>query len=80
MKNYRLFCTVRGPSKETEDKYLAEIPVLPGCRAWGDTEAEALDYVRSVAIAFLESYEENGDDLPPTLRDLGIDRRDFFNR
>ncbi len=65
MKSYRFPCTVRRPSKETEDKYLAEIPALPGCRAWGDTRAEALDYIRSVAVAFLESYEENGDDLPP---------------
>ena len=80
MKDYRFECIVRGPSEETEDKYVAEIPALPGCRAWGDTEAEALDYVRSVAIAFLESYEDNGDDLPPTLRDLGIDRRDFLGQ
>ncbi len=65
MKNYRFVCKILGPSEETEDKYLAEIPAMPGCRAWGDTKAEALDYVRSVAIAFLESYEENGDDLPP---------------
>ena len=64
MKNYRFVCTVRDPSEETEDKYLAEIPALPGCRAWGDTKAEALDYIRSVAVAFLESYEENGDALP----------------
>ena len=73
-------CTIRGPSEETEDKYLAEIPALPGCRAWGDTEAEALDYARSVAVAFLESYEENGDNLPSTLRDLRIDRRNFFGQ
>lgn len=65
MKNYRFVCTIRGPSEETEDKYLAEIPAMPGCRAWGDTKAEALDFVRIVAVAFLESYEENGDELPP---------------
>ena len=41
MKNYRFVCTIRGPSEETEEKYLAEIPALPGCRAWGDTRAEA---------------------------------------
>ena len=64
VKNYRFVYTIRGPSEETEDKYLAEIPALPGCRAWGDTEAEALDYVRSVAVAFLESYEGSDDELP----------------
>ena len=64
MKNYRFVCTLHGPSEETEDKYLAEIPAMPGCRAWGGTKAEALELIHSVAVAFLESYEENGDELP----------------
>ena len=67
MKNYRFVCTIRGPSEETEDKHLAEIPAMPGCRAWGDTKAEALDLIRSVAVAFLESCEENGDEIPPSV-------------
>ena len=55
---------MRSPSVETEDKYLAEIPALPGCRAWGDTRVEALDHIHSVAVAFLESYKEHCDGLP----------------
>lgn len=46
MKQYRLPVTMYQPSEETEYKYLAEVPLLPGCRAWGNTPAEALgDYI-----------------------------------
>ena len=65
MKNYRFVCKVRDPSEETEYKYLAQIPAMPGCHAWGDTKAEALELIHSVAVALLESYEENCDELPP---------------
>jgi hypothetical protein len=37
MKLYRLQFVLREPSEDTEEKYLAEIPDLPGCRALGDT-------------------------------------------
>ena len=43
--------------------YMAEVPVLPGCRAWGDSPSEALEYVKGVAEAFIESYQD-GDPLP----------------
>lgn len=64
-KQYRLAYTMRPPSYDTEDKYLAEVPALPGCRAWGDTPEEALEYLESVAAAFIESYKERGKPLPP---------------
>jgi predicted RNase H-like HicB family nuclease len=48
------------PGEETEDKYLAEIPTLPGCRAWGDTAAQALEHLQSVTAAFIESYKDRG--------------------
>ena len=43
---------------------MAEIPALPGCRAWGDTTDQALENLQSVATAFIESYKEMGDKLP----------------
>ena len=55
------------PSEETEDKYMAEIPALPGCRAWGDTPEDTLDILESVAAAFIESYRDHGDELPPSV-------------
>lgn len=64
MQLYKLPFVLRSPSEDTEDKYLAEIPALPGCRAWGDTAAEALGNLQSVATAFIESYRDRGDPLP----------------
>ena len=54
------------PSEDTEDKYMAEIPALPGCRAWGDSPEDALDILQSVAAAFIDSYMERDYELPPT--------------
>ena len=44
---------------------MAEIPALPGCRAWGDTPEETIETIQSVAAAFIEIYEESGEKLPP---------------
>lgn len=65
MKLYKLPLVMHEPSVDTEDKYLAEIPVLPGCRAWGDTGTEALENLQSVAAAYIESYRDRGEPLPP---------------
>ncbi len=65
MKIYKLPAELHEPSEDTEDKYLAEVPILPGCRAWGDTVSEAVENLQSVATAFIESYRERGDKLPP---------------
>ncbi len=65
MKLYKLPLLMHEPSEDTEDKYLAEVPALPGCRAWGDTATEALENLHSVAAGFIESYQSRGDPLPP---------------
>jgi len=64
MKQYSLRVIVHQPSEETENKYMAEVPLLPGCRAWGDTPGEALDYLRDVVNNFIQSSKEHGDPLP----------------
>ncbi len=55
MKLYKLPLLMHEPSEDTEDKYMAEVPALPGCRAWGDTATEALENLHSVAAGFIES-------------------------
>ena len=70
-KQYRLPYTLLDPCEDTEDMYLAEVPVLPGCRAWGETAEEALLNLESVAAAFIESYREHGDKLPPAIAQAG---------
>ena len=61
---YRLPYILHEPSEETEDMYMGEIPLLPGCRAWGETPELALEYLESVAEAFIRSYLMDGDPLP----------------
>ena len=73
MKHYMLRYVMHDPSEETEDKYLAEIPDLPGCRVWGDTPEEALDILSSVAAATIEVYIDRGYELPAEVRASLID-------
>ncbi len=74
MKLYKLHFVVHEPSYDTEDKFMAEILVLPGCRAWGDTYDDALENLQDVAAAMVESYREAGDELPAEVRSaLGED-------
>ena len=65
MKTYKLPYVIYPPSQSTEpDKYMAEIPILPGCMAWGDTPAETVDILQSVAAAMIELIIKDGDELP----------------
>ncbi len=73
MKHYKLRYVMHEPSEETEDKYMADIPDLPGCRAWGNTPEEALDILTSVAAATIEVYMERGYELPAEVRASLID-------
>ena len=68
MKHYKLRYVMHHPSEETEDKYMAEVPALPGCRAWGDTPDEALDILQGVAAAFIDSHIERGYGLPTEVK------------
>ena len=64
MKLYKLPIVLYEPSEDTEYKYMAEVPALPGCRVWGDTAGEAVDYIRSMAEAFVDSYLDRELPLP----------------
>ena len=67
-KKYDLVVVLHDPSQSTEpDMYMAEAVALPGCRAWGKTPDETLNTLAEVARAFIESYLEHGDPLPPTV-------------
>ena len=64
MELYKLSLVIHQPSEETEDKYMAEVPALPGCRAWGDTPTEVMENLQSVAAGFIDSYRTGGERLP----------------
>ncbi len=73
MKLYKLPIVLYEPSEDTNDLFMAEVPVLPGCRAWGETPSQVLEYVQGVAEAFIESYHERGIPLPQDVESLAVD-------
>lgn len=52
-----------------EGEFLATSEDLPGLVAQGRTVAETLEIAQDVARRLVESYQEQGDELPPALRD-----------
>lgn len=70
MKAYKLQYVLYDPSESTEpDKYMAEIPALPGCRVWGDTPEDAIEILQDVAAAIIETNIERGYGLPKEVDD-----------
>jgi len=51
-----------------EGGFLATSEELPGLVAQGRTAAEALEIAQDVARKLIQSYEEHGDELPPSLK------------
>ena len=44
--------------KKTNEGYAVWCPGLPGCWSQGETEEEALDYIKDAIQAYLETVEE----------------------
>ncbi len=72
MKLYKLPIVLHEPSEDTNDLYMAEVPLLPGCRAWAETPSQVLEYVQGVAAAFIESYHDRGVPLPEDVQSLAV--------
>lgn len=54
---------------EEDDGWIAEIPDLPGCSAYGDTPEQAVAEVGIAKQAWLETALANGHPVPtPTVR------------
>jgi len=47
--------------------FTATVPTLPGCISQGVTRAKALDNVREAIAGYLESLEEHGEPIPPSI-------------
>ena len=73
MAQYRLPYVTHKPAEETGWTYMVEIPVLPGCRAWGATEDEAVTCLQDVAEQFIISFREHGEELPDEVTALRDD-------
>ena len=72
MKLYKLPIVLYEPSEDTNDMFMAESPLLPGCCAWGETASQAIEYIQGVAEAFIESYAELEQPIPPELEELAL--------
>jgi len=53
---------------DEDEGYIAVAPDLPGCSAWGETEAEALGEIHHAMAAWLEAAKKAGNLIPaPTV-------------
>ncbi len=50
---------------EEDNGYIADIPDLKGCSAFGETPAEALAEVEVAKAAWLEAAQAAGSPIPP---------------
>ena len=65
MPLYQLDYVLHEPCEDQGWLYMAEIPGLPGCRAWAETAKETLTELSTVAEQFILSYKDRGNPLPP---------------
>jgi predicted RNase H-like HicB family nuclease len=49
---------------DEDDAYMAVVPELPGCSAWGESYEEALAEVRIAMDLYLETLREEGREIP----------------
>ncbi len=61
---FQLDYVLHDPSEEQGGLYMAEIPELPGCRAWAETAKDTLAELSTVAEQFILSYRDRGKPLP----------------
>ena len=64
MELYQLDYVLHEPREDQGWLYMAEIPELPGCRAWGESATETLAELSTVAKQFILSYRDRGKTLP----------------
>jgi predicted RNase H-like HicB family nuclease len=49
---------------EEDEGYIAIVPDLPGCSAWGATAEDAVHGIEDAERAWLEAREKSGEPLP----------------
>ena len=70
MDIYQLDYILHDPEESEGWMYLAEIPTLQGCMAWGETPEETLKSLLAVAQSIIQLRKENGEPLPPEITPL----------
>ncbi len=67
MDIYRLDYVLHPPQESEGGMYVAEVPALQGCMAWGDTPAETLHELLDVARMLIAIRKERGEPIPSEL-------------
>jgi len=49
---------------EEDDGYIAVVPELPGCSAFGETEEEALKEIKTAIELWIEAAKKEGREIP----------------
>jgi predicted RNase H-like HicB family nuclease len=52
--------------KEEDNRWIAEIPMLPGVLAYGKTQQEAIARVKALALRVFADRLEHGESVPET--------------
>jgi predicted RNase H-like HicB family nuclease len=50
--------------READGRWIAEVMELPGCMAYGKTQADALAKTKALALRVLADRLENGESVP----------------
>jgi predicted RNase H-like HicB family nuclease len=54
---------------ETDGRWIAEVPALPGVMAYGATQAEAKASVSALALRVIADRLEHGEEIPEAVAD-----------
>ena len=53
--------------RETDGRWIAEVPELPGVMAYGQTESEAIGHAEALALRALAERIENNESAPMSI-------------
>jgi predicted RNase H-like HicB family nuclease len=56
---------------EEDGRWIAEVPDLPGCLAYGQSRDEAMQNAKALALRVLADRIEHGESVPATISFLG---------
>jgi predicted RNase H-like HicB family nuclease len=56
---------------EEDGRWIAEVPDLPGCLAYGQSRDEAMQNAKALALRVLADRIEHGEFVPTTISFLG---------
>lgn len=50
--------------RETDGRWIAEVMDIPGAMSYGETEAEAINLAKAIALRVIADRLEHGEDVP----------------